>query len=263
MKIRIIKKHNLEDTHYMKKFYEYLKLRDIEIVYKTEECDLIVTFGGDGTILEAAQAVLVKDVPILAVNMGSLGYLACIRDSEAIYILEKFLENDYKIEKRNFLKINYNGDYHYALNELVIAKGGIKSSLIEISVYAESELINKYRADGIIVATPTGSTAYSLSAGGPIVHPALNSILLTPLSPQSLTTRAVVLDGDKMLSFNLESRENDIHLNIDGKTHFKIHKQDKIETKLSRKGIRLIKSESRDYFQILREKLKWGDSFKI
>lgn len=260
MKIKIIKKDGLKDSHYLKNFYSYLKEKNIEIVYKTEECDLIVTFGGDGTILAAAQEVLKKDVPVLAVNMGSLGYLAYVRDSEAIYVLEKFLNNDYEIEKRNFLRVDYNDTYHYALNELVIAKGGIKSTLLSISVYVNEKLVNKYRADGIIVATPTGSTAYSLSAGGPIVHPSLKSVTLTPLSPQSLNVRSIVVDGKETLSFKIESRDNDIHLNIDGQIHFKVNKEDKIETRLSEKVIRLIKPENRDYFMILREKLKWGDS---
>lgn len=260
MKIKIIKKDGLKDSHYLKNFYSYLKEKNIEIVYKTEECDLIVTFGGDGTILAAAQQVLIKDVPVLAVNMGSLGYLAYVRDSEAIYVLEKFINNDYETENRNFLQVDYNDTHHYALNELVIAKGGIKSTLLSISVYANDKLINKYRADGIIVATPTGSTAYSLSAGGPIVHPSLESVSLTPLSPQSLNARSIVVDGKETLSFKIESRDNDIHLNIDGQVHFKVNKEDKIETRLSDKVIRLIKPENRDYFMILREKLKWGDS---
>ena len=260
MKIRIIKKDGLKASHYLKNFHSYLIEKNIEIVHKTEECDLIVTFGGDGTILAAAQEIFKKDVPILAVNMGSLGYLAYVRDSEAIYVLEKFLENDYRTEERNFLEVKYNEEVHYALNELVIAKGGMKSTLVSIGVYANGELINKYRTDGIIVATPTGSTAYSLSAGGPIVHPRLRSMSLTPLAPQSLNARPIVISGEKRLSFKLESRDNDIHMNLDGQIHFKIHKDDKIETTLSNKSIKLIKPENRDYFSILREKLKWGDS---
>ena len=260
MKIKIIKKDGLKDSHYLKNFYSYLKEKQLEIVHKTEDCDLIVAFGGDGTILKAAQQVLVKDVPILAVNMGSLGYLAYVRDSEAVYVLDKFLNNEHKIEKRNFLQVRYNDEMHYALNELVIAKGGIKSTLLSINVYVNKTLINMYRADGIIVATPTGSTAYSLSAGGPIVHPSLKSVSLTPLSPQSLNARPIIVDGKETLSFKLESRDNDIHLNIDGQLHFKVNKEDKIETKLSDRYIRLIRPENRDYFMILREKLKWGDS---
>ena len=260
MKIKIIKKDGLKDSHYLKVFYSYLEEKKIEIVYKTEECDLIVTFGGDGTILAAAQQVLAKDIPVLAVHMGSLGYLAYTRDSEAVYVLDKFLNNDYEIEERRFLEVRHNEKIHYALNELVIAKGGIKSTLLSVNVYANNTLINKYRADGIIVATPTGSTAYSLSAGGPIVHPGLNSVSLTPLAPQSLNARPIIVDGKEVLSFKLDSRDNDIHLNIDGQIHFKVNKDDKIETQLSDKVVRLIKPENRDYFMILREKLKWGDS---
>ena len=143
----------------------------------------------------------------------------------------------------------------------MIAKGGLKSKLINVEVYSNERFINKYRADGIIVSTPTGSTAYSLSAGGPIIHPELSALSITPLSPQSLTARPIIVGGDAKLSFKISSRDDDVHMDIDGKMNYKIEEKDVIEATLSTKTLTLIKPENRDYFKILREKLKWGDLY--
>ena len=129
-----------------------------------------------------------------------------------------------------------------------------------MEVYANGTFVNKYRADGIIIATPTGSTAYSLSAGGSIVHPNLRALSITPLSPQSLTARPIIIDGNEMLSFKVCSRDNDTHLNIDGRINFRIKEEDKISAVMSKKKVRIIRSGKSDYYGILREKLRWGES---
>ena len=134
------------------------------------------------------------------------------------------------------------------------------SRLNEVEVFSNNIFVNKYRADGVIVATPTGSTAYSLSAGGSIVHPSLKALIITPLSPHTLSARSIVVDGKEKLSFRIYSRDNDTHINLDGREYHKVGSTDSISAVLSEKSIKIIRSGKKDYYSILREKLKWGDS---
>lgn len=259
--VRVIKSLKLKkNDETLKKFYEYLKRKNIKEVLDVNQADLIVSFGGDGTMLIAASEALINNIPIIAVNMGTLGYLAEINPKDILEMMDKYEEGDYSVDERNFLEINYNGEKYYGLNELVIIKGGSMSKLIEVEVYSNDIFVNKYRADGVIIATPTGSTAYSLSAGGPIVNPSLNAMTITPLSPQSLTARPIIIDGKEKLTFIVTSRDNDIHLNIDGSKCFYLDPKDKISASLSNKKIKIIRSGDKDYYSILREKLKWGKS---
>ena len=218
-KVRIVKS-GYGNENLLKDFYDYLKEKNIQEVFGVEEADLIISLGGDGTMLIAAKEAITGNIPVLAVNMGSLGYLAEVKPQNAVKMLEDYENGNYKIEERAFLEVKYEDNIFYALNELVITKGGHEAHLIQVEVYSNDIFVNKYRADGIIVATPTGSTAYSLSAGGSIVHPGLNALSITPLAPQ-----------------------NDI-----------------VSARLSKKKIRIVKPMDSDYYSILRQKLKWGDS---
>lgn len=258
-KIRVIKSDKLKEE-LLNDFYKYLKYKNILEVKDVKEADLIISFGGDGTMLVASKEAIKKDVPIMAVNMGTLGYLAEINPENAIEMLEKYQNGEYIIDNRNFLKVKYNNKKYYALNELVVIKGGLMSHLMEVEVYSNDIFVNKYRADGVIVSTPTGSTAYSLSAGGSIVHPNLKALIITPLSPHSLNARSIVVDGNDYLSFKIFSRDNDAHLNLDGSEYLKVDSSDRISAILSKKKIRIVRSGNKDYYSILREKLKWGDS---
>lgn len=257
--IKIVKSSKVKEE-ILQEFYNYLKEKNINIINNIENADLIVSFGGDGTLLAAARESMKKDMPIMAVNMGTLGYLAEINPENAIKMLQNYENGNYILDERRLLEVEYNDEKYYALNELVLIKGGLMSHLIQVEVYANDIFVNKYRADGVIVATPTGSTAYSLSAGGPIVHPSLKAITITPLSPQSLTARPIILDGKEKLSFKMYSRDDDIHLNIDGNICFQVKENDKISAILSNKKIKIIRSGEKDFYSILREKLKWGDS---
>ena len=257
--MKIVKKEYL-DEQLLVQFYEYMKLNKIEETEDTEKADLIISFGGDGTLLVAAKEALKKDIPVMAVNMGTLGYLADISSKDVIQMMEKYKKNQYIVDERTFLKVKYNEKEYYALNDLVISKGGIASQIINVEVYANGTFVNKYRADGIIIATPTGSTAYSLSAGGSIVHPNLRALSITPLSAQSLTARPIIIDGDEVLSFKVFSRDNDTHLNIDGRINFRIKLEDEISAVMSSKKVRIIRRGKSDYYGILREKLRWGES---
>mgnify|MGYP003605156151 CR=1 FL=1 len=258
-KIRVIKSDKLREE-LLNDFYKYLKYKNILEVKDVKEADLIISFGGDGTMLVASKEAIKKDVPIMAVNMGTLGYLAEINPENAIEMLEKYQNGEYIIDNRNFLKVKYNNKKYYALNELVVIKGGLMSHLMEVEVYSNDIFVNKYRADGVIVSTPTGSTAYSLSAGGSIVHPNLKALIITPLSPHSLNARSIVVDGNDYLSFKIFSRDNDAHLNLDGSEYLKVDSSDRISAILSKKKIRIVRSGNKDYYSILREKLKWGVS---
>lgn len=258
-KIRVIKSDKLREE-LLNDFYKYLKYKNILEVKDVKEADLIISFGGDGTMLVASKEAIKKDVPIMAVNMGTLGYLAEINPENAIEMLEKYQNGEYIIDNRNFLKVKYNNKKYYALNELVVIKGGLMSHLMEVEVYSNDIFVNKYRADGVIVSTPTGSTAYSLSAGGSIVHPNLKALIITPLSPHSLNARSIVVDGNDYLSFKIFSRDNDAYLNLDGSEYLKVDSSDRISAILSKKKIRIVRSGNKDYYSILREKLKWGDS---
>lgn len=259
-KIRIIRNTHLKEE-LLGKFYEYMRNENIIEVEDVREADLMISFGGDGTMLVAAKEATEKNLPVMAVNMGTLGYLAEISVDEIIEMLNKYRNGEVITDSRAFLEVKYNDEVFYALNELVLIKGGLMSHLIEVEVFSGDVFVNKYRADGIIVATPTGSTAYSLSAGGSIVHPSLEALIITPLSPQSLSTRPIVVSGHQKLKFGTYSRDNDVHLNIDGRMCFKIKSGDRIEAVLSDRKLEIIRTGKTDYYSILREKLKWGTLF--
>ncbi len=258
-KVRIIKS-GYGNEELLKSFYNYLKEKNIQEVFGVEQADLIISLGGDGTMLISAKEAIRGNIPVLAINMGSLGYLAEIKPQDAVKILQDYENGNYKLEERSFLEVRYEDNIFYGLNELVITKGGHEAHLIQVEVYSNDIFVNKYRADGIIVATPTGSTAYSLSAGGSIVHPGLNALTITPLAPQSLTARPIIVNGCEVLSFKATSRDDAVHLNIDGNQWFQIKKGELISARISEKKVRIIKPISSDYYSILRQKLKWGDS---
>ena len=258
-KVRIIKS-GYGNEELLKDFYSYLKERNIQEVFGVEQADLIISLGGDGTMLISAKEAIRGNIPVLAVNMGSLGYLAEIKPQDAVKILQDYENGNYKLEERSFLEVRYEDNIFYGLNELVITKGGHEAHLIQVEVYSNDIFVNKYRADGIIVATPTGSTAYSLSAGGSIVHPGLNALTITPLAPQSLTARPIIVNGCEVLSFKATSRDDAVHLNIDGNQWFQIQKGDLVSARISDKKVKIIKPMNSDYYSILRQKLKWGDS---
>ena len=258
-KVRIIKS-GYGNEELLKSFYNYLKEKNIQEVFGVEQADLIISLGGDGTMLISAKEAIRGNIPVLAINMGSLGYLAEIKPQDAVKMLQDYENGNYKLEERSFLEVRYEDNIFYGLNELVITKGGHEAHLIQVEVYSNDIFVNKYRADGIIVATPTGSTAYSLSAGGSIVHPGLNALTITPLAPQSLTARPIIVNGCEVRSFKATSRDDAVHLNIDGNQWFQIQKGDLVSARISDKKVKIIKPMNSDYYSILRQKLKWGDS---
>ena len=248
-KIRCVKNEYLDES-LLEEYYEYIKNNGIEEVEDVSEADLIISFGGDGTTLVAAKETLKKNVPVMAVNMGSLGYLAEISPKNLVEMLIKYINGQYVVEDWAFLEVKYIKKVFYALYELVLLKGGMMSHLIQVEVYANDTFVNEYRADGVIVATPTGSTAYSLSAGGSIVYPGLKALTITPLSPQGLTARPIIIDGGNTLSFKVFSRDNDAHLNLDGSICIKVKPDDTINARLSNKKVKIINAKSNSWVEL-------------
>ena len=228
-----------------------------------EQSDALVVLGGDGTLLAASHAVE-KPIPVLGVNFGSLGFLTEITLPELYPALEGVLAGTYRYEERRMLhavvrregKPESTGE---VLNEVVVTKASF-SRIIELEVSVDGAFVSSFRADGLIVSTPTGSTAYNLAAGGPIVHPALPAIVLTPICPHMLSNRPLVLGDGVSVEVRLrDARDGDVQITLDGQKGFPLAPSDKVIVTRSAHALRLVKSPERDYFEVLRTKLKWGE----
>jgi NAD+ kinase len=225
--------------------------------------DVLVVLGGDGTLL-AASHLVDRPVPVLGVNFGSLGFLTEITMPELYPTLEGVLHGEYKFEERRMLRARLQqpgaadttGD---VLNDVVVTKAAL-SRIIEFDVAIDGLFVSSFRADGLIVSSPTGSTAYNLAAGGPILHPTLDAVVLTPICPHMLANRPLVVSDQSSIEVRLRAgRESDAHLTLDGQRGFPLHGGDVVTVTRSPRTIRLVKAQ-RDYFEVLRTKLKWGES---
>jgi NAD+ kinase len=225
--------------------------------------DMIIVLGGDGTMLNVARLVCERGVPILGVNLGGLGFITEVQKEEVCNAMDKTLSGEYSIEDRLMLTahIHRHGEKiteYTVLNDVVINKGAL-ARIIDLETYINKAYVTIFKADGLIVSTPTGSTAYSLSAGGPVLYPTLDCIVLTPICPHTLTNRPTVLPDDVLIEIILKSVSEDVFLTLDGQVGFSLRKDDVVEIKRSPFKTRLIIPFERDYFQILRTKLKWGE----
>ncbi|MGH7320475.1 MAG: NAD(+)/NADH kinase [Candidatus Rokuibacteriota bacterium] len=224
--------------------------------------DLIVVLGGDGTLLSVARLVGGLGVPILGVNLGHLGFLTATA-LEALYpTLEAVLRGEYTAEDRMVLaaSLRRNGEVladYLALNDIVIAKGAL-GRLIDLEVSADGQLMTAYRADGLIIATPTGSTAYNLSASGPILFPTMEAVVLTPICSHALTNRPIVLPGTIQIEVSLLADMPDVMLWLDGQPGLPVMPKDVLRIRQAEARIRLIRDPQKTYFQVLRTKLKWA-----
>jgi NAD+ kinase len=227
-------------------------------------CDVLVVLGGDGTLIGMAGRIgrTGSDVPILGVNFGSLGFLTEITLPELFDALEATLEGRAAIEPRAMLaaRTMRNDSIfadHIVLNDIVITKGAM-SRIVEISVTVGDAPVTRVRADGLIIASPTGSTAYNLAAGGPIVHPAVDAMLLTPIAPHTLTNRPVVIPASSEVHLRPIMEGNEVFVTFDGQSGFPLQPGDLVSVRRAPRPLRIIKSAERTYFDLLREKLKWG-----
>jgi NAD+ kinase len=227
-----------------------------------ESLDLVVVLGGDGTLLKAARLYGAHDAPVLGVNLGGLGFLTEIGLDELLPIVDRVFQGEYQTETRMVLtaQINHAGqDYPGVpfLNDMVINKGAV-ARIIDLETSIDGLFLTSYRGDGLIVATPTGSTAYNLAAGGPILHPSLKTIILTPICPFTLTNRPIIVQDDAVIEIRLGSKAKEVWLTFDGQVGYPLEVGDVVRVQKAEKPIRLIKNPFINYFEILRTKLKWG-----
>jgi len=225
--------------------------------------EIIIVFGGDGTLLSAARHYGQGGIPILGVNVGGLGFITAVSLAKLYPIMENILRREYETEDRMQLvgRVIRQGEIlcqQSVLNDVVINKGAL-ARIVELKAYIDNEYLTTYRADGLIVSTPTGSSAYSLAAGGPIVVPTMQAVTLIPICPFMLTNRPLILPDDVTISVVLDERSRDVFLTYDGQVGFSLQPHDIIEIQKAPGVIRLIKSPYKNYFEILRTKLRWGE----
>jgi NAD+ kinase len=286
-RVGIVAKRGLAAREHLDQLGAWLRDRQIEIVYETEtaaltrtaqalrrsreelpsDVDLVIVLGGDGTLLSMATRIAQsgRDIPILGVNFGSLGFLTETRIDEMYDSLQSVVEGTATIDERAMLIAeSIRGrepfDSRIVLNDVVFTKAAL-SRIIELVVSVSTGIVTRVKADGLIVASATGSTAYNLAAGGPIVHPRVDALVLTPIAPHTLTHRPIVIPGNEVVEVRpqIDEVSDDIYVTYDGQSGYPLQKGDVVKVRRSERRLRLIKAPSRTYFDVLREKLKWGE----
>lgn len=227
---------------------------------KAIQPDLMLCLGGDGTILDTVVLTKLTQTPVLGINLGRLGFLAGVNKEESFQAILQFQEGIMKVEERMLLEVNSNIpifiNENIALNDLTFLRANT-SSMIEVTAYANGELLNEYIADGLIISTSTGSTGYSLSCGGPILHPSTNSFIITPIAPHNLNIRPIVLPDDTVLSFDIKGRTPEFLCTLDSRlTH--ITSQHSISVKKASKSFHIYQPNESNFWNALKEKLHWG-----
>lgn len=264
----ILKANHIEITIF-NKFYDFL-CREIDLNNSTistfkkhfdikDDVDLLFSIGGDGTILDAVTFVRNYNIPIVGINTGKLGFLASIAKEDIEPALSSILAGNYSIEERTLLKLESSSglfkDFPYSLNEIAVQK--VDSAMITVHVYINGEFLNSYWADGLLISTPTGSTAYSLSVGGPIITPQSGNFIISPISPHNLTVRPIVLPDTSRLQLKLEARSLNYIASLDHRSLL-IKNTEEITIQKADFKIRLIKLEETSFYKTLRNKLMWG-----
>ncbi len=239
---------------------EMIGVKGMEFANMCESCDFLITLGGDGTLISTVRRSFKYDIPVLGIHAGRLGFLADIGLEEFASFLDKILAGKYRIDERAILKAKVvEGDKKikmYAFNDIVITRESI-SKMIHIDTYVDKKSFNTYYGDGVIVSTPTGSTAYNLSAGGPIIFPLTNVFALTPICPHSLTQRPAILPGEYPIE--MKTGDDKALVIVDGQDMYELHKNQSIYIQLAIKKAKLIHREEFNYFEVLKEKLGWGE----
>ncbi len=225
--------------------------------------DLLIVLGGDGTLLSVARLSGVESIPVLGINLGGLGFLTEISKEETFPVLEKILAGDFETEQRLMLKatILRRGEIigeSTVLNDIVINKG-VLARIIDMETHIDGAYLTTFKADGLILATPTGSTAYSLAAGGPIVYPSLNSIIVNPICPHTITNRPLVVPDTATVKIILKTADQNVHITLDGQVGMPLQGGDVVEAHKAPGHIQLIRSPYKTYFELLRNKLRWGE----
>lgn len=224
--------------------------------------DLILVLGGDGTMIAAARMLGDKEVPVLGVNYGGLGYLTEFRIEELYAALESIVAGNYRLDTRVMLAAEILRDgkqvtQSRVLNDVVINKSAL-ARIIEIEAYFNQQFVSSFRADGLIVSTPTGSTAYNLSAGGPVIYPSMNAVVITPICPFTLSNRPLVVPDDATIELRLKTQQEEVALTLDGQVGFPLQARDRVVIRKSQTTFNLVQPMNRNYFDVLRDKLRWG-----
>jgi len=225
--------------------------------------DLLIVLGGDGTLLSVARLSRVESIPVLGINLGGLGFLTEISKEETFPVLEKIIAGDFETEQRLMLRatIYRQGEIigeSTVLNDIVINKG-VLARIIDLETYIDGAYLTTFKSDGLILATPTGSTAYSLAAGGPIVYPSLNSIIVNPICPHTITNRPLVVPDTATVKVILKTTNQNVHITLDGQVGMSLQGGDVVEANKAPGYIQLIRSPYNTYFELLRTKLRWGE----
>jgi NAD+ kinase len=237
----------------------------IQVVNEAEmadRVDLMLVLGGDGTMIATGRMLGANRVPVIGVNYGGLGYLAEFPIEELFPALEAILAGEYNIQQRLMLSVElWRGDEivtrNRVLNDAVVNKSAL-ARIIEIEAYLNDQFVSSFRADGLIVATPTGSTAYNLSAGGPIIFPSMNAMVITPICPFTLSNRPIVVPDDSVIEVRLITKNEEVALTLDGQVGCNLQSGDRILIRKSSTAFNLVQPPNRNYFEVLRDKLKWG-----
>ena len=271
-----------ETIREVKHIIEFLQLRGVDIVLSQElrhdafnrefpsvedyisqtgeTIDFALSVGGDGTFLTTASLVGHLDIPILGINCGHLGYLAEIQTNNIDAVLDQLITNNYTIEQRRMLEVSCKQEGKiaspYALNEIAVLKSGL-SSMITVDVTLNGEFLHKYKADGLLIATPTGSTAYNLSVGGPLLDPHVNAIILTPVATHSLNIRPLVVLDDSKIDVKISSRNGSFMLSVDGRSQV-LNQDIQLHIERSQRTIKIVHVEGQSFMQSLKDKLNWG-----
>ena len=226
------------------------------------EVDLMLVLGGDGTMIATARMIGDQEVPVLGVNYGGLGYLAEFRIEELYTALESILSGNYRLDRRVMLAVELRRGTEppqtsRVLNDVVINKSAL-ARIIEIETYFDRYYVSSFRADGLIVSTPTGSTAYNLSAGGPVIFPSMNAVVITPICPFTLSNRPIVVPDNAEIELLLKTDNEEVALTLDGQVGFPLKVEDRVVIRKSRTTFNIIQPSNRNYFDVLRDKLRWG-----
>ncbi|MBN1272048.1 MAG: NAD(+)/NADH kinase [Candidatus Aminicenantes bacterium] len=272
----VIKPHALEIEKIIRKLSSFFKQRSIDVVLETfaaeklgegpgiprekvpENVDMVIVLGGDGTLLSIAHLAAQKDIPVLGVNLGKLGFLTEVPLAEMFLTLEVFLSGDASVvHPRRMLKASSARNVYHCLNDVVLTKGAL-ARMVHIRIWINEKEIAVLRADGLILSTPTGATAYSLSAGGPIVEPQVPAIVLSPICPHTLTFRPMVISSESRIKVTLETAGERVFLTLDGQRGEAMNENDEVEVCRSDLSLQLIASPERNYFSLLHDKLGWG-----
>ena len=269
---KVLKKHGISNAYTLEVIPEFVTVGNslgnffVQLSEKdfVNSVDLLLVLGGDGTLLSSVRLLKGKHIPILGVNLGSLGFLTIVQVDEFEEALTNTLAGNFKIDERLMLKgIIYDENERviveeHVLNDVVVNKAAL-ARIMDLRLMIDGDFVSDYKSDGLIIATPTGSTAYSLAAGGAIIFPSTNVLAITPICPHSLTNRPIIIGSDSEIEVSLNKMHRDIFITFDGQKGYKFSSQHVLKVKKSKRKALLINPKLKNYFEVLKEKLKWGE----